>query len=1001
MKVPCCRVKIGLICLCFLMNFICGLTVAYAQNMSPILPLPMSMKKLPLLDGAFRDPVVVNAAISSPGEAERLLQNISESKSDQTRSKGTRRSELLSQEFEAYAVLEAYLADAAAGKFSEDGGGRPTQSLSEVRRQLISLARTYAKGASSAKEKARGEFYVAIMNYLQGSNRAGAVASLKKLVQGKDLSPALKNRAHLAISIYALEAGNMTAAREAAQKIQSMGRNIPNDGFIAGRLAMAKRFARDKGKGYRQYLSAASSSTARLGVKQKEEVLSFSIAVWRSAEGKGGWSNPPFLLKAFQGFEAIYAIEERAALDDWRAKKESVAIKKMSKLARNFAGSPRMKIFDERVLDMNESLYRKNKEPTAYERALLSTREFYSDPTSLGSGNETMVEQMKQNIIKRYKKLVYQGLAAAKSPKATSKERRGAIALGVRYLEFTENAQEKEDVNANIAAIYALDKQHAKAVALYLDLAAQNASGKTKNYLELAITSQRVLADWPEKAPWEGVKSKGHTGEREKLRDIYQKLIDLNKDKVEWRYLSHTGLLDLQLGREDAAFEAWDKALRSSYAGGDASHAAGYMLTAYFKTKRWEKLEGISRFCREKRIVAIHMGKKIDVDQMFADALFYGGKEALAEKKFDIAIKKLEEFTKTFTKAKNRDEGFYLLSFAYYGGARYRDAIQTLVTLIETYPKTKFLRDASLTGGKWAIPMAFEENAIYFYEKFLKNFSSDAEALGVRDVLYDLYLGRALYAEAIQTAKSQAAAKNVSQEKRIQSLTRVMKVEEKHGVSQRAVQAANSLISASRSQAVQAMAYGVIGRAHVKTGNTAGLKSIESQLSKLSLESDEARESLSEVKLAIAELNAKGGFEEIHNLSLKDPLGTLNQRYHQYNEIIKQYERVCEVERAPYCAPALFRIARCSEEFIASLEEISIPPSLPEAEVNNFEKRKRDVIGFAVSKAEAMDNKSIAVVLEGYTEPEWTTAIMWQNASDWDSERVTGETGEVFVQWAF
>ena len=45
------------------------------------------------------------------------------------------------------------------------------------------------------------------------------------------------------------------------------------------------------------------------------------------------------------------------------------------------------------------------------------------------------------------------------------------------------------------------------------------------------------------------------------------------------------------------------------------------------------------------------------------------------------------------------------------------------------------------------------------------------------------------------------------------------------------------------------------------------------------------------------------------------------------------------------------------------------------------------------------DQKAFNLVKLGRTTPGWTSEILWQNSQDWNFERVTGETGNGYVQW--
>jgi hypothetical protein len=38
-------------------------------------------------------------------------------------------------------------------------------------------------------------------------------------------------------------------------------------------------------------------------------------------------------------------------------------------------------------------------------------------------------------------------------------------------------------------------------------------------------------------------------------------------------------------------------------------------------------------------------------------------------------------------------------------------------------------------------------------------------------------------------------------------------------------------------------------------------------------------------------------------------------------------------------------------------------------------------------------------VKDGNADPDWAQAVLWQNSADWNFDRVSGETGNGFVQW--
>lgn len=969
-----------------------GAEAAWAQkSFAPILPLPAGAKRIPLMDEAFRDPVAVKSAINSPNDADRLISDLSGYKRDLQTAQGARRPELIGQIFEAQAVLEIYAADVESGRIP---GGGSKVSLVEARRGLAEAAKAYAGSAASDKEKARGQYHVYVMSYLLGNGPAKAVSGLQKLAKDKHLSGPLKLRANLLVSVHNVQGGS----REAEATLKTLSSQLPRDSAIVAQLALAKRYASQKKQEYRRYLQAASEKATKLEAKERNEVLAFEVAIWRTAEGnKGGWDKVPIRLAA--DTQVGRAIAERVALDNWAKNKKPEAIKKMAKLSSDLSGSAMMGKFDERLLQMHAEQYRASHDPVSYEKALMGMKEKYVDKAALGQGNEGAVEKLLADVNERHKSLVYAEIGRAKAPKASSVDRRRAIALAARYSNLVESPQAKEDLNANIAAIYALDQQHENAVKLYLDLAQANASGKTRQYLELAIKSQSVLAKWPASPPWNAV-PKGGGDPREKLLDIYKKIGALSKGTVDWVSLSHAGLLQVALGRQDEAFTEWEKALRQVPAGQHAASAAGMMLLVYEKGHRWENLEQLARFCREKQIKALSQGRPVNVDQLFAEALFNGGKSALAESKFDIAIKKLKEFVTVFAQARNRDEGMFYLASAYHGAGQHKNSIQTLISFTEAYPKSLLFRQAMLNGGDWAVPMAFEEDTIYFYEKFLARFANDGEAPRVRGALYRLYMGRALYAEAGKLLRAQAAANNVGEQTKIDSLKSLMRLEERNGTADRAYEVANTLARRCDGDC-RAEALGVQARYMNSRASAQDLRRIEGQLATIG-DSPVAQDALGEVRFMLAELGAQKAitaFKEVNSISLRDPAEALKQRYGTYESFAKSYERVCDAGITSFCAPALHKLARLSEDMVNSVEDITIVETLPKAQVDAFYKLKQGIISAAVKRAEDADNKAVSIVSKGYTDPNWTGQILWQNSADWDAERVTGETGNGYLQW--
>ncbi|MCX6123938.1 MAG: hypothetical protein NTV34_04205, partial [Proteobacteria bacterium] len=182
--------------------------------------------------------------------------------------------------------------------------------------------------------------------------------------------------------------------------------------------------------------------------------------------------------------------------------------------------------------------------------------------------------------------------------------------------------------------------------------------------------------------------------------------------------------------------------------------------------------------------------------------------------------------------------------------------------------------------------------------------------------------------------------------------------------------------------------------------NLSKLEVILRQLKSLDANDRAVVEALSELHFMKAEASAKGAFNrEIFSLSSKNPLADLNAAYGRYDRIRAAYETACVQAGASWCGPAMYQLARVSEQFTGSIAPLDIPRTLEPEMVKGFLARKKSIIDTVDAKGLAADDRSLQEANGGSTNPEWTGSILWQNASDWQSERVSGETGNGYIQW--
>ncbi len=968
-----------------------------AQGMGPVLPLPAGLGELPFLGDALRDPDLMSRKPEDQIAATQLASEIQEYRGDIA--KGGERAESLNLEaYRSYAALAYYFEDVAAGRLEGTVGG----SLRSVRGMLVDHATAFARMTRDQSAKNRALYHVYATQYLNGQNRGRAVAELSKLAP--KLPASLKNRAQMIVALNDLDNGNAKARRDAGNKLAQIARTLPNPGAIAARLGAARAFAGVSRKGtsvdatHAAYRSQLANVRVPSSPRDREAFLGYAVGVWRAAEGRSiDWRRAPVRTTNIAGSITARAVEERAALAAWQAGQHADAMRRYDMIARAMTGSPQRAMIDLRLLDMRRMDYVKTKQPQGYERALVAMGQSYLDTSILGEGNEAKAKAMEHGIAKRHGELVHGELARVSAKSIARQERRRAIALAERFVGTIQDGREIEGIKGKVAGLHALSGDHRDAVAIYKELVESGTPSERPRYMKLAIASQSSLAKWTIDAPWQGFGA-GSASDREELLSLYRKLDETNGKQRDWFVAAQVGLLEVALGRTEQAFNLWTDMLKASAQGTHAAHASGMMLTAYQKTGDWSSMESLARVTLKARLQPMHRGKPVDATACLALALLEGGRDAMEQSQFAVAVTKLREFVKNHSAAKRHDEGFYLLAQAYRGNSQHKESITTLLAFVDRYPTSKFARDALLAGGDWSAPMAYEENAMFFWARFVSRFGKDAEAPRVRELLTELYLGRSLYAEALGMLHEQAAQGAVEQ--RAVAMAKILEIEDREGSRARATAMAQKIIafgSAGADHKASAIAY--LGRRAAEAGRFAELPRFESQLASLG-DAPAVQEATGEVRYLRAAAFGRSAIKQYFNLELTDPTRTLTERYDAFKSARSLYVAVCDAGQSSFCAPAMHSLARLAEEFSNSIDELQIQDTLAKSVVDRFNALKRTCHNDAVATSAKSDERAVATVQQGYSDPNATQAVLWQNSADWNFDRVTGETGNGFVQWS-
>lgn len=922
---------------------------------------------------------------------EQLMQEIAELESDLKLARKERREEVLRSLYMSHAAKAYFCEDALSGRirsgYSKD---KLRQSLAASQKAVARYAKDYAKLTKNSQEKSRALYHVIATRMAGKGNKQALLNSLGKIA--KNLPGGLQNRIMMLTTVKELER-SPSAANE--RKVASiMGAQTPQ-GKIAARLALAKSKASRGDRTYRSEIFAATKAASILKPEQKAEVLSYSLAIWRSVDKNEPWNKTPIYLKPFKDTPAFDAVIERNALADLAGGNLNSAIKKYHTLSDRNDGDTTMVALDRRILDLEFIRFKKDKNIAAYEQSLIRFTTKYNERNAVS--DEKLEVSARAEFRSRHKIFVDTVIASAKQKNATKSFRTQSIGVIRRYQELIGKGPEERQLSMTVAHLYTLNGQHTAAVDTFESLAAETQGKESIGFMRLAIQSQKILAQWPNQAPWTGFKP-GNNEARAKLAQLYSQILTAQKNPHDWSIISHLGLLHLHAGETPKAFALWRGALEKGIVGNDGRQAAGYMLVVYSEAKSWDNVEKTADLCLQQKIQPMRGSKSLSAHAFLAEALFVGGKDAYAAKDFKTSIRRLKRFNDIFRAEPRRHESIFILAHAYRGNGQHPEAVKTLVTQVDEYPKSKFNRQALLTGGDWALPMALEEEAIFFYSRFLDHYDGDAKAPEIREITANLYMGRELYGNAGRIYKSQVADKRLDNNKKLAAALRYMEIEERYGDVKNARWGAEQVKKlAGKNKGALAQALGFEAR-HFAKKDYKALKKIEKEITSMGTTDGAVGENLAMVRLMMADIASIRTKDEIFNLGVKNPMATLNQHFAYFQQSKKDYESVCAAGETAYCAPAMSRLANITQNTIRSIEDLTIQDTLEANIVIKFNERKQAIIGALADIAQNADDHSLAVVSEGTTEPTTAQEVVWTNSADWDFDQV-GESGNGFLQW--
>lgn len=965
----------------------------------PLIPLSKGVSELPFTEVALREPKLVKNGISDDIYFEQSFERVRELEAELKLYKGNSKANAYKKLFETYLQMAYFLEDIKAKRIPQAANyGQIDKKIRNLRSKAIFYATSYSKIAKNRQLKSNAAYHILVTNYLNGYNRAQQIRNLSNI--RKSLSPYLQRRADFIIAYHNLFSRRKEASR---RQLKSLIKSLPKEAAIAARLALAQSYAGLSKSGrkvakpngsYAPYLRVAGLRSRGLSEADKDLVLSYSIDIWRKASGSNhNWSTFPIDLSNFKNLPTVNAIKERVALGYLKRKQYSKAIEIYKSISGDFEGKPLEVGLDKRLM----SIYRLADRPRKsgnYERVLISYKEKYQ-----GKAPSRDQQLMLSEIKNRYKTLVKKRFSYAFKTKQPSSIN---LAIGTinRFIDTYQLTGRDYLVNKEIVAkLHITGNQRKFAVKVYSELSDRAESNQDKSkYLRLAIQSQSILARWPSTPPWQGFR-KGMRPQRLLLVSLYEASLNLSN---RWGDAAHLGLLYTAVGSHDRAFQLWLSHLKKNPRTQQAEYAAGYMAHVHHQRKQWVPLESLLRITMKDRISLRYRRKTLNSARLLSDALFYGGKELFAANNYTSARDKLKEFSERFKHDPRMDEALIFLARSYHHSKDHVASIDTVTTLINDYPRSRYKKSALLYGAQWSVPMAYEDHAISFYQTFLDEFPKDSRNIRVIDNLIPLYLGRGLFAQARDLYLVKSKDKRIDRQVRVDAAIEAMELEERYGDMNTAQVAAIRVrtIAGNDSLAMSRVLAFEIRKA-ASEDNIKKIRSLERKLTDIAADGERRDlEAIAEARLYIAKSNLRNIQGKIFNLKLKDPKTTLEQRFASFKILESDYKRVCQIGTTSFCPLAMMELSQATTSLAESIDDISIPETLTESEVEGFKRLKLSILDDLNEVSTSADDSALSHSESGETIPDFSRAVLWDNHEEWNYESSNPSPGNGYIQWS-
>lgn len=886
----------------------------------------------------------------------------------------------------------------------EKGDTRTTRLAQKAKRSFVQSAyeylRSFKPGSAAARKNA--VYYNIYSSHLAfGTSPA---RNLQKIINiSKNLSPSLQLRVRYITALRELKSKNSQRAAGAIRSLVRLTKAMPNEVALAIKLSIAQKLRNSRlalpGATYQRFLQSAMVSAKSQSKRTLENAFNYAVAIWLSPKGfRPNWEQPPFSLRGLRAFPMYYAIKERQALAAYQRGDAKRAIGGY-KLARRFYKGKKTTLgIDQRILAFQKATAERTGNFALYESGLLETIMRYKDGKILGKRNQDLAKSALAATKKNYLRFAMYAIDQSARPNSGFSPVTAAKVKD-RYIKATGMKKFAIPLTAKLADVYAKKGDHRNAVLSFVNLSAKTKGPTKVKYLVQAIRSQRVVTGWPKLQPWQGV-ARLDEKESDTLGKLNNALLKLQQNNLNWDQAAHIGLLKLKQNNAAGAFNLWKKQMDRDPDGDEARKAAYLMLVNYRQQNQWQNLVAIADLVRAKNIVPEMTGKRLSLGRDLADGLFNAGKEAFGERSYAQSKSYFTKFMTNFGGDPRMPEALYLQANNQKELEGYKEAIGMYRMLVKKYPKSKFFAAAAKEAFLLSITMAFEETTMQIGKIYLRALPNDSFGDQIKPWLFKIFMGRQLYNEAAGLLVMDLKNPKVPAATKALKARDLMNLEEAHGNLGKAFYAAMQTKKyAGDNHSLTAAALRFEGRHTSSKTQYPKLVRLEKSAADLDLSKPGVATALGYLRFRLAEANGSKAQEVPDNASLQFPIKAMTKMYQNFLDVRTFYDRVCEIGDTPYCAPAMFRLAKLAIQQIGKIEGITQPSSLSEEAAAPFDNKKRDIVGYLQDTAVWADNKAVEMVKNGQTDPIWIQQIIWSNSQDWNFEQVTGTGGLGYSQW--